>query len=62
LGSNEDRISKLEAKRGKQEIEIAQLKTGAVKDKNLINELSMGVIQLEGEIPNLTVSSKTFHQ
>ncbi len=32
MGSNEDQISKLEAKSGKQEIEIAQLKAGAVKD------------------------------
>jgi len=60
--SNDDRITKLEAKSRHQEIEIASLKTGADQDRKTINQLNGRVIQLELQVANLEANSKILHR
>ncbi len=60
--SNDDRITKLEAKSRHQEIEIASLKTGADQDRKTINHLNGRVIQLELEVANLDANNKVLHR
>ncbi len=57
--NNDDRITKLEAKSKHQEIEIASLKSGAIQDKETINQLTTRVTGLEAQVEKLNAADVT---